>query len=46
MNKRQYNTNTKKRTYTVTPEDHEALKRLGNGNASEGIREAIRKAQG
>jgi hypothetical protein len=42
MTKRPYATNTKKRTYTVTEEDHEALRKLGKGNASAGIREAVR----
>lgn len=42
--KRPYATNTKKRTYTVTEEDHEALRKLGNGNASAGIREAVKSA--
>jgi len=40
--KRPYATNTKKRTYTVTAEDHEALRKLGNGNASAGIRVAVK----
>lgn len=44
MTKRPYNTGTKKRTYTVTQEDHDALVKLGHGNASAGIREAVRKA--
>lgn len=42
--KRPYAINTKKRTYTVTKEDHEALRKLGNGNASAGIREAVKSA--
>lgn len=45
-NKRIYNAGTKKRTYTVTEEDHENLVKLGNGNASAGIRVAIRMASG
>lgn len=42
--KRPYGTNTKRRNYTVTSEDHEALRKLGNGNASAGIRQAVRIA--
>jgi len=44
MKKIMYGSGTKKRTYTVTQEDHDALVKLGNGNASAGIREAVRKA--
>lgn len=43
--KRPYATNTKRRTYTVTDEVHEQLRKLGQGNASAGIREAVRLAQ-
>ena len=43
--KRPYATNTKRRTYTVTDEVHAELRRLGNGNASAGIREAVKVAQ-
>lgn len=40
--KRPYATNTKRRSVTITEPDWKALKKLGNGNASAGIREAIR----
>ena len=43
--KRPYNTKTKRRTYTVTDEVHAELHRLGQGNASRGIREAVKAAQ-
>lgn len=42
--KRMYGANTKKRTYTVTEEDHESLRKLSNGNASAGIRVAVKSA--
>lgn len=42
--KRPYATNTKRRTYTVTDETHEQLRKLGQGNASAGIREAVKRA--
>lgn len=49
MTKRPYATKTKRRTYTVTDEVHEALCQLGERasgkrNASAGIREAVRLA--
>lgn len=44
ITKRPYATKTKRRTYTVTDEVHESLRKLGNGNASAGIREAVRVA--
>lgn len=43
--KRLYGAKTKRRTYTVTDEVHAELLRLGNGNYSEGIREAVRLAK-
>lgn len=43
--KRPYNTKTKRRTYTVTDEVHAELQRLGQGNASRGIREAVKQAK-
>lgn len=43
--KRPYNTKTKRRTYTVTDEVHAELQRLGQGNASRGIREAVKAAR-
>lgn len=42
--KRPYATNTKRRSVTITDSDWQTLKKLGNGNASAGIREAVRKA--
>lgn len=42
--KRLYGAKTKRRTYTVTDEVHAELQRLGKGNASAGIREAVRLA--
>lgn len=42
--KRMYGEKTKRRTYTVTDEVHAALQRLGKGNASAGIREAVKQA--
>ncbi len=39
--KRPYATNTKRRSVTITDSDWQALKKLGNGNASAGIREAL-----
>lgn len=42
--KRMYGEKTKRRTYTVTDEGHAELQRLGHGNASRGIREAVRIA--
>lgn len=35
---------SKRRSVTVNEDDWQALKRLGNGNASAGIRESVRKA--
>ena len=40
--KRLYGKKTTRHTYTVTDETHEALKRIGSGNASRGIREAVK----
>jgi len=40
--KRPYGTNAKRRSVTITEPDWQALKKLGNGNASGGIREALR----
>ena len=37
-------TTPKRRNIYIQPADWEALKKLGQGNASAGIREAIRKA--
>jgi hypothetical protein len=42
--KRPYATNTKRRTYTLPDDVHTALVKLGKGNASAGIREAVRLA--
>lgn len=42
--KRPYATNTKRRSVTITEPDWQKLKALGNGNASAGIREALRLA--
>ncbi len=36
--KRIYNAETKRRNVTITQDDWETLKKLGMGNASEGIR--------
>ena len=44
--KRIYGAKTKRRTYTVTDEVHAELQRLGQGNASRGVREAVKSAQG
>lgn len=35
---------SKRRNVTVNDENWQVLKKLGNGNASAGIREAVRKA--
>lgn len=43
--KRLYGAKTKRRTYTVTDEVHAELRRLGQGNASAGIREAVRLSE-
>lgn len=40
--KRPYGTNAKRRSVTITEPDWQKLKALGNGNASAGIREALR----
>lgn len=42
--KRPYATGTKRRTYTLPDDVHAALVKLGKGNASAGIREAVRLA--
>ena len=42
--KRPYGTNTKRRSVTITEPDWQALKKLGNGNASAGIRRLLREA--
>lgn len=36
---------TRRRNLSITDADYERLKALGKGNASEGIREALRAAQ-
>lgn len=43
--KRMYGEKTKRRTYTVTDGVHAELQRLGRGNASAGIREAVRLSE-
>lgn len=43
--KRMYGEKTKRRTYTVTDEVHAELQRIGQGNASRGIREAVKQAK-
>lgn len=45
-NKRPYATNTKRRSVTITEPDWQALKKLGNGNASAGIRKALKNHAG
>ena len=43
--KRPYATNTKRRAVTITEPDWQALKKLGDGNASAGIRQALRQTE-
>lgn len=43
--KRPYATNTKRRSVTVNDENWRALKAIGQGNASEGIRKLIKQAE-
>ena len=43
--KRIYGKKTTRHTYTVTDETHEALKRIGGGNASRGLRMAVDLAE-
>lgn len=40
--KRPYGTSAKRRSVTITEPDWKALRKLGSGNASAGIREALR----
>ena len=45
IKKRPYNTKTKRRSVTINDANWAKLLKLGNGNASAGIREAVRRVE-